>query len=323
MAKMVSRETLTVGILAILTGLIAAGGVRSYLAKLEEPPPPPKQIPPTIYKVPIAATDLPVDHIMTKYDIIVLQMTSQQFGKRFSGYDPSQVLNSTSILKRQLKEPVKRGELFLSSKFYLSGTGPSIAKKLQPGYRAIRVQVPVTREAAVRPGMLVDVFFRAKAQTAKPGQLPIPEKTLTLLRRVEVLTSEPPAAHGKASGATRNEWYFTLAVPEEKADFFSIIENRGDLWLVPTPTDGDESTDGTSIEVADVSTLAELLGVTTPRQPPPPFETAIYRRDKIQVNKFVDGKLVNSRYSDRGIKTDKTGLAPAADSPAALPEEKE
>ena len=170
--------------------------------------------------------------------------------------------------------------------------------------------------------MFVDVFFRAKAQTAKPGQLPIPEKTLTLLRHIEVLESENPMAHGRASG-NKNQWYFTLAVPEAKADFFSIIENRGELWLVPTPAEGDEPTDGAGIEVADVSTLAELLGITAPRQPPPPFETAIYRRDKIQVNKFVDGKLLTSHFSDRGARLDRTNLTPAADSPAALPEEKE
>ena len=251
-------------------------------------------------------------------------MTPQKFEERFGKYDPTQVIRTPAVItNRQLKEPIKRGEPFLTTKFYLSGTGPSIANKLPPGYRAIRVEVPVTREAAVRPGMLVDVYFRAKSQAAKPDQLPTPEKTLRLFKHLEVLTSEPPTAHGRASGTAKNEWYFTLAVPETKVDYFSIIENRGDLWLVPTPADGDAPPEDAAQDVADVSTLSELLGVTPPRQPPPPFETAIYRRDKIQINKFVDGKLLSKNVSERGAKPDKNNLAPTADSPAALPEEKE
>jgi pilus assembly protein CpaB len=328
MAKMLSRETLTVGILAILSGLIAAAGVHSYLAGLEEQPLPPPPVPPEMRNVPVAATDLPTDRVITKYDIITLRMTLERFKERYPKLDPSQVLNTLpSIVNRQLKEPVKRGEPFPATKFYLAGTGPSISQKLQPGFRAIRVQVPVTREASVRPGMFVDVYFRTKQKLAKPGQLAIPEKTLTLLKNIEVLDSDRPGSLGKASGRSKNFWYFTLAVPETKADFFSIIEDRGDLWLIPTPAGGDEPDDGSSMEVADIATLSELLGIALPRQPPPPFETVIYRRDHIQTNKFtVDGKLLTSQYSGRGTKAvdkTKTPATPAGDSPAMLPEEKE
>ena len=96
------------------------------------------------------------------------------------------------IIDRRLKKPIKQGQPFLTTDFYLEGTGPSIAKMLQPGFRAIRVQVPDTREAGVQPGMYVDVMFRANARPAKAGQLAIPEKTLTLLRHIEVLEAERP-----------------------------------------------------------------------------------------------------------------------------------
>jgi Flp pilus assembly protein CpaB len=328
MAQRLSRGTLSIVLIATAVGLVAAVGVRSLLQQ-EEPiktPPPP---PPEIKTIPVAATDLPADRLLGKFDFVTLHMSVVDFKKKYPKVDPNQVLNNPlHIINRRLKEPMKRGDPFISSKFYLEGTGPSIAKRLQPGFRAIRVQVPVTREAAVRPGMYVDVYFRADSKKSGPGQLAIPEKTLILFRNLEVLESEPPGAHGKRTG-NRNEWYFTLAVPEDKADYFTIIEKRGELWLVPTPEAGSEtSPEVAAIEVADVSTLTELLGIKPLPPPPAPFETAIYRRGQYQINKFIEGKLVTTRYGERGGRyTERTNapvstLAPA-ESPATLPEERE
>lgn len=98
MAKMVSRETLTVGILAILLALIAAGAMRSYLSKEKELPPQVKQTPPEKLNVPLAATDLPADRFVSKYDYTVEKMTRQEFAKRFPKVDP----NRRSLTRKAL-----------------------------------------------------------------------------------------------------------------------------------------------------------------------------------------------------------------------------
>ena len=111
-------------------------------------------------------------------------------------------------------------------------------------------------------GMRVDVMFRANARPAKAGQLAIPEKTLTLLRHVEVLEADRPLRVGRAGARApeKQQLMFTLAVPEAKADMFGIIEGRGEVWLVPTPAQGKEAADGAGAEVANAATLAESAG---------------------------------------------------------------
>lgn len=324
MAKLISRSTMTIGIIAVLAGLAAVWGVRSYLAQEEEVPAvAEKPAQPQVIRLPLAAQDLPADRVVAQGDLIHLTLTKRQILERFKGADLDQMLKlDRSIVNHRLKVPIKGGHPFLTTAFYLYGAGPSIAKKLQPGFRAIRIQVPNTREASVQPGMYVDVMFRANARPAKAGQPATPEKTLTLLRHIEVIEAERPPAVGSRRAVARKPLLYTLAVPEAKADMFGVIEGRGELWLVPTPAS--ETAKGAGAEVASASTLADLLGIKPPQPPPPPFETAIYRRGHVQINKFVDGKLLASHTRELGPRTsDKSEPSFPADSAAPATPQKE
>jgi Flp pilus assembly protein CpaB len=311
MARAISRETMTVGIVAILAGLVAAWGLRVYLTAPDEvkqapPPQPAKQ------RMFLAGTDLPADRVITSHDVIQVGVTNEEFQRRFGTIKKEQILMAMrAIVGRCLKTPVKQGQPFLITDFYLEGTGPSISKKLQPGYRAVRVQVTDVREAGVQPGMFVDVMFRANARPAKNGQPAIPEKTLTLLRHIEVLEAEKPKAK---TGQSKKPMLVTLAVPEQKEDMFGVIAGRGDLWLVPTPTK--EAADGAGGDIANAETLAQLLGIKPRPRPPKPFETAIYHRDRVKINRFIDGKLVSIGTINEGIRDWERGTAPV---PADLP----
>jgi Flp pilus assembly protein CpaB len=294
MASTVSRPTMAFLIIFVLAGLVVAYGVRMMLTPEAEAPPPAEAAAPPMMKVPVAVTDLPADRLVTGNDFTVMSLTAQQFKERFKGIEADQIILSTqNILHRRLREPIKRLQPFIATKFYLDGMGPSIAKKLQPGYRAIRVQVPQAREGGVLIGMSVDVMFRAKAQPAKKDQLAIPEKTLTLLRHVDVINIERPNSRSQG----RDSLLYTLAVPESKVDMFSIIEGRGDLWLVPMPTKGQENAVAANTEVANAETLAGLLGIKAPQPAPPPFQTEIYERGRRTVNTFVDGRLASNHVN--------------------------
>jgi Flp pilus assembly protein CpaB len=294
-ARIVTRQTLTVGILAVLVGLVVAYSVRSYLSHEElpvVPPPAPRPV-----QVPLASADLPADRVISQGDIALVAMTRQQIAQRFKGTDPDQILMSPQgIIGRRLKEPLTRGNPFLTARLYLDGEGPNIAKKLPPGFRAVRIKLSDTHDGGVQAGGYVDVVFRASG-FVKAGLTQIPEKTVTLLRHIEVLEVEYPKAaafRGTVRASTeRGHSLITLAVPEDKADFFSIVEGRGELWLVPRPTQ--DSGQGVTSTVSNASTLAELLGlkpVAKPTPEPPPFQTAIYRGTSYQLNSFVNGQIV-------------------------------
>jgi Flp pilus assembly protein CpaB len=316
MAKVISKETMTVGILAVVAGLAAAYGVRTYMIQEEAAPPAQEKVAAAkIIRLPVASQDLPADRVITRGDLVELPMTMDQIKARFKGLDAAQTpLSRAGIIGRRLAKPLAQGQPFSTTGFYLEGSTPSISKKLQPGYRAIRIAVSDTHEAGVQPGMHVDVVFRATAHPAKAGQPAIPEKTLTLLHRVEVINAERP----DAKATTKKPMLFTLAVPEDKADMFGVIEGRGEVWLVPTPAKDKDGSNNSGSAVANAETLAGLLGLKVTK-PVPPFETDIYRRGHIQVNKFVDGKLLARHSIDAGTSFDEEVKPPKPAIPAVRP----
>jgi pilus assembly protein CpaB len=349
-AKLISKETMMVGLMAIVAGLFAAWGVRTYYMKPDEVMPPPKPPAPQAIKLLVSSADLPADRLIAKGDISQLTLSQAQFRERVKSLPANyQIMTGEQqIMHRRLKKPLKQGQPFLTADFYLEGTGPSVADKLQPGYRAIRLQVLDTHEGGIQPGVFVDVFFRAKAHKAKEGQPAIPEMTVTLIEHLEVLEAERPPTKAVAKTeppvADRKTILVTLAVPEEKAKIFSVVEGQGDLWLTPIPTkikDGEPAKDSVkeplkksvkkighstaSTGGGNPLTLENLLGIRPPppkpAPPPPPFETAIYRGTKMQINRFVDGKLLASQNVGREFRSlDKINRSLRTNAPEAPPE---
>ncbi|MGD0901083.1 MAG: Flp pilus assembly protein CpaB [Thermoguttaceae bacterium] len=290
MAKTISKGTMTVAILAVFSGLVAAWGVRAYLTQGPAQTQPPPPAPPPPMSVPVASTDLPAGRTIAPGDIGAQKLTRQQYeaDPRFKG-KWGIMLSAQEIVNRRLKAPVKQGQPFLTTDFYLQGTGPSVADNLRPGYRAIPIQVLPTHEGGIHAGVRVDVVFRSQVRPAREGQPAIPEKTVTLLRHLEIL--EAVQRSGGRRGSPTSPIHVTLAVPIEQADVLGAVEGRGEMWLAATPTK--ESEQGAilgTIANPKAVTLADILGI----QPPvPPFETAIYRRGHRQVNKFAGGVLVS------------------------------
>jgi Flp pilus assembly protein CpaB len=323
---MITRQSLMVMIVAIVAGLAAAYALRVYLTPPEVPPAA-KPTPPRMMTVPLASENLPANRVIMSGDIVNVKMTEKQFLARFKGINADQVMASgAQIARRRLKEPVKRGQPFLTTNFYLEGIHPGVAGKLQPGFRAIRVEVPDTRDGGVQNGVFVDVLFRAKPQKAEHGQPAIPEMTTTLLRHIEVLTTDYPQPRGGGPKGEppvppeKKSVIVTLAVPEEKTNIFGIVEGRGELWLVPTPPTAPATAPTTAPttasekhtgSVSEPTTLAGLLGIKPIKiiRPPPPFETAIYRGSHgPQINRFIDGKLVLSHTVEhRSVTQDVEG----------------
>ena len=180
----ITKGTMTIGILAILSGLLAAYGVRSLLVKKEVPA---KPAPPVI-RVPLASADLPSDRVIAAGDVSIVEMTQERFRERFKGTEFTLIMMlDKNIIGRRLGQPLNQGQPFLTTALYLEGTGPSLAEKLPPGFRAISLQVSDTHGGNAQPGTYIDVVFRAQARPARGFEPAIPEMTVTLLRHIQVL----------------------------------------------------------------------------------------------------------------------------------------
>ena len=280
-----SPGTLLLGVFAVLFGLIGAYSVKEYLRA--EPVQPPAAAADRRQVVPLAAADLPAGRTITLGDVIVVRMTPEQIAKR--GITREFMTNPDQVIGRTLREPVAKGEPFTVPTFYPEGIGPSVAARLKPGCRA--VTIPLEAETAlsglVSPGSIVDVLFRTFADKKED----IPETTITLLRRVEVVAIGPemlPGTRTTPPSGRRSDAVptITLEVTSEQARALAVVEGRGTLSLVLC-----------SLEAAGVNdpglpqTLSGLLGLP---QPEPPFQTEIYRRGKLTTSVFVAGRRQES-----------------------------
>jgi len=282
--------TLTIGILAILIGLVGAYAVRSALMEEKVVVEPPETI-----SVPIATLDLPADRVIAEGDIASISTTREAL--RQQNIPLNQVMmKPEQIVGRRVRVPVKQGQPFLTTAMYLDGTGPDPLAKLQPGYRAVSLQVAVAPGGLIKSGSFVDVLFRTKARDEADGKPAIPEMTVTLLKHVEILDISEGTGLSRDSGFGRNLPVVTLAVPAEEAGIVQAVEGRGEFSLVMRPLSGDMP--GPPPAREEKVTIEDVLSIAPP---PPPIQTVIYRRTDRQVNTFVNGKLADQKKG--GCKT--------------------
>lgn len=296
----VTTGTMTVGILAIMAGLIGAYAIRASLVK--EPVAPPKIV---TVAVPLASIDLPEGRTIALGDIGLLEMTKEEMQSR--KYPMSQVmLNPEQIIGRTLRATIKQGEPFLTTSLYLDGSGPDVSQLLKPGYRAATVTVRDRNSVLPAQGNIVDVVFRSSPKEAKKGGLDIPETTLTLLHGVEVIgVKQARPANNSASNGRNNVIdlrrgaasdvpppIVTLAVTLEQANMIKAVEGRGELsFVVRSSKESTASLDRREQK----TTLENVLGLE--QKPDLTFTTEIYRAGDRQTLKFQRGFIIDESYS--------------------------
>jgi pilus assembly protein CpaB len=221
----ISSGTMTVVIFAILVGLAGAFVVRQEIAKSKMPDLGPPPVRPQPILVPVAAMPLEPGQTLALNDIALLPFSPDEFAK--SKYAKMTFMsNTTQILGRTLKMGLQKDEVFLPEFLYPEGLGPGISDRIQAGYRA--VTVPIKNVGAVqgfaRPGTWVDVIFRSLEKGRRP------EKTFTLLERVEVLAiNESLMANRQVD--VQGEATVTLAVTPHQVRYLKAVEGRGELSL--------------------------------------------------------------------------------------------
>ena len=143
----ISSGTMTVGIFAVLFGLVGAYALRAALVG-DAPPPP---APPRTTTVPLAARDLPAGREIQQGDIKLLVMTQADMEARKLPLEQT-MLSPEQIIGRVIHEPIAEGGAFLTTNMFLEGTGPRLSDKLQSRHAGHhRFRSTTWRPSAVRP----------------------------------------------------------------------------------------------------------------------------------------------------------------------------
>jgi len=269
----VTPGTLVVGIFAILFGLVGAYGVRQYLEQPEAEP-----VAKRVIQVPLASTNLPAGRQLTLGDIMLMPLTAEKLKQK--NLPMEYMSNPQQIIGRTLREGVNKGEAFTTARLYPQGSGPTIAERLRPGYRAVTVVVEGTGlvSGLVGSGTMADVLFRS----APSRQPEIPEKTVTLLENVEVLAVGQNTEPGrKNSGDPKT---VTLAVTPGQVHALKVAEGRGSFSLALRTADDDT----TLAAQTGPTTLESLLSLSRDEE----FTTEIYRAGRVQKTIFAGERIV-------------------------------
>jgi Flp pilus assembly protein CpaB len=278
----ITPGTMIVAIFAILLGLVGAYAVRRHLN-----PPVVEVVAETARRVPLASGDVEAGRALTLSDVMLVPMTTAQLKQK--GITSEYMSNPDQIIGRVLRQPLTKGGVFITSNMYPEGMGPDISDRLKPGLRAVTVGIEGTGIVGglARPGALADVLFRV---TADPKS-DIPEKTITLLEKVQVLAVGGNTVMGKANAGEPKT--VTLAVNPAQANALKVAEGRG-LFSLSLRSETDES-------VAQGSVLPSTLENVLALEPKVSFTTEIYRAGMIQKMTFEGEELVSQEFFDAPV----------------------
>jgi Flp pilus assembly protein CpaB len=199
------------------------------------------------------------------------------------------------VIGRVLSTPMKPGDTFQTTNLFPEGSGPNLSEHLKPGLRAVTVPVDSlgTIGGHVRPGAIVDVLFRATARDDKQGFEEIPEVTVTLFERVEVLAvgpdplSQRPTTPLGAADRGNPMVNVTLACSPEQSGKLRAVLGHGEIALAMHPEAKAEPPVRDVKQVQDARpvgfTLENILGVDPQ---PTQAKTEIYRGGNRTTNVF-------------------------------------
>src|SRR5436309_5125800 len=168
-------------------------------------------------------------------------------------------VKTSDVVDRAVAVPIVAGEIVLNGKLAPKGSGEGLSALIEPGMRAVSVQVNEISGVSgfIQPGTRVDVLF---TRTFSNGDA----ATITILQNVKVIAyGRQLDASAKIDAATRPT-VATLLVTQEEAQKVVLAQQRGRIQLV-LRNGLDDKVDEFSDPIA-----AADLGIEEPRKPQPP-----------------------------------------------------
>src|SRR5438093_5799959 len=169
-------------------------------------------------------------------------------------------VKTSDVVGRAVAVPIFAGEIVLNGKLAPKGSGEGLTALIEPGMRAVSVQVNEISGVSgfIQPGTRVDVLF---TRTFSNGDA----ATTTILQNVKVIAygrQLDPSAKLDPRDTTRPT-VATLLVTQEEAQKVVLAQQRGRIQLV-LRNGLDDKVDEFSDPVA-----AGDLGIEEPRKPQP------------------------------------------------------
>jgi pilus assembly protein CpaB len=202
-------------------------------------------------------------------------------------------LKTAEVVDRAVSTPISAGELLLSTKLAAKGSGEGLTALIEPGMRAVSVQVNEISGVSgfVQPGTRVDVLFTRVFSNGDAA-------TTTILQNVKVIAYgrqlDPSAKLDPRD--TARPTVATLLVTQQEAQKLVLAEQRGRIQLV-LRNGLDEQLDEFSDPVASGD-----LGIEEPRKPqpqPPPRPVVVPPPPTKATKAEEDGHVVRIYRGDK------------------------
>ena len=243
-----------------------------------------------------AVTDLPVGKRVEQSDLKLISLDRKDLPN-------GALLKISDAVDRAVATPLAASELVLSGKLAAKGGGEGLTALIEPGKRAISVQVNEISGVSgfVQPGTRVDVLFTRIFSNGEAA-------TATILQNVKVIAygrQLDPAARVDPRDTSRPT-VATLLVTQEEAEKLVLAGQRGRIQLALRNALDEQITDSSDpVESADLGIAeprrannAPLARPAAPREVAPspvlqdvpeinePVVIRIYRAEKLTEEKF-------------------------------------
>src|SRR5947207_12267903 len=170
-------------------------------------------------------------------------------------------VKTSDVVDRAVATPISAGEILLNTKLAAKGSGEGLTALIEPGMRAVSVQVNEISGVSgfIQPGTRVDVLF---TRTFSNGDA----ATTTILQNIKVVAygRQLDASAKLESRDTTRPTVATLLVTQEEAQKVVLAQQRGRIQLV-LRNGLDDKVDEFSDPIA-----AADPGIEEPRKPQPP-----------------------------------------------------
>jgi pilus assembly protein CpaB len=234
----------------------------------------------------VATKDLPIGKRVEKTDVKLAPVDRVNLPK-------GAFLKTSDVIDRPISVALTTNEPILSTKLAPKGSGEGLTALIEPGTRAVSVQVNEISGVSgfIQPGTRVDVLFTRQFSNGDAA-------TTTILQNVKVLAYgrqlEAPARIDPRD--TTKPTVATLLVTQDQAEKLVLAMQRGKIQLVlRNVLDEEIAHDSIPVQAADLGILEPKrpapapVRVVAPPPPPPPARgtTAgervirIYRADKL------------------------------------------
>jgi pilus assembly protein CpaB len=239
-----------------------------------------------VVSIVVATKDLPIGKRVDKTDVKLATVDRANLPK-------GAFLKTADVIDRPISVAMTTNEAILSTKLAAKGSGEGLTALIEPGTRAVSVQVNEISGVSgfIQPGTRVDVLFTRQFSNGDAA-------TTTILQNVKVL------AYGKQLEAparidprdTSKPTVATLLVTQDQAEKLVLAMQRGKIQLVlRNALDEEIAENSIPVEAADLGILEPkrlapppVRVVAAPPPPPPARGTTagervirIFRADKL------------------------------------------